>query len=233
MEFLSSLAERYVVNAHEAEVYAFLDRYPITDYEGSARLYYLLGVIDAAGFDLTSADWNTVDSHITSLQQFGSFRLASERMHAAKLLAEFGSDAKRAIPLLRRALADEDHRVRVWANYAICEITGSRRDLIDNITIELHDPDSEVKTEAASALAKIGDAASSAIPDLVKLVIDSEEDEYDTAVYMESLVAIGRRSPDVVDVLSKAQHSKSEVVRENATALLAELDSWPNQDSKT
>ncbi len=124
MDELATVAERYRLNRHSVEFDAFLDRYSITDHEQSARLYFLFCVIDAAGIDFSDPDWNTVESHMESLQRFGSFRLASQRAHAAKFLADFGNDAIAVVPLLETACSDEDERVRVWAHYALARIHG-------------------------------------------------------------------------------------------------------------
>ena len=124
MEELAAIAERFRLNGHSQEFDAFLDQFPITDHEESARLYFLFGLIDAAGIDFSDPNWNTVESHMESLQRFGSFRLASERVHAAKFLADFGNDARAAIPLLQNACFDQDERVRVWAHYALAKIQG-------------------------------------------------------------------------------------------------------------
>jgi len=124
MDELASVAERFRLNGHSVAFNELLDRYPITEHEQSALLYFLFGVIDAAGIEFSDSDWNTVESHMASLQRFGSFRLASERAHAARFLADFGRDATPAIPLLKTACSDEDERVRVWAHYALAKLQG-------------------------------------------------------------------------------------------------------------
>jgi hypothetical protein len=123
---LAQVAERYRVNEHCDLVSDFFDDYPITDYKESAKLYWLFGVMDAAGLKISPKNWNTVERHIKSLGKFGTLRLASERAHAALSLSEFGKEARPAIPHLRRALQDEDLRVRVWAHYALTIIEGNR-----------------------------------------------------------------------------------------------------------
>jgi len=124
MDELAAVAERFRLSGHSHEFDAFLDRFPITDHQQSAQLYFLFGVIDAAGFDFCDPDWNTVESHMESLQRFGGYRLASKRAHAARFLADFGNDANAAVPLLKTACSDGDERVRVWAHYALAKIEG-------------------------------------------------------------------------------------------------------------
>lgn len=223
MAKLAEVAEQYRNNGHAPILDEFLDQYPITDYEESSRLYFLLGVIDAAGFELSNADWNTVESHLDTLQRFGNYRLASERMHATKFLADFGRDAATAIPLLQKGCGDEDRRVQVWANFALFKIASDDEKYIDSIRRYLNDSDSEIRTEAASALHALGNRASSAIPELVELIGKTGEDEYDVGVYMESLVAIGDRTSIVIETLKSAVNSDTELIRDVAKEFLTEL----------
>lgn len=98
LEELARVVEHVRLNDHDDLIGCFLDDYPITDSAESANLYFLFGVIDAAGVAPADDSWNTVESRIKSLQQFGSYRLASERMHAAKALAAFGGAASGSAP---------------------------------------------------------------------------------------------------------------------------------------
>jgi len=126
LEELARVAERIRLNDHNDLVTVFLDKYPITDHAESAKLYFLFGVMDDARLQFLPDNWNTVERHIKQLGRYGSFRLASERAHAAMFLAEFGDKARPAIPHLHRALEDEDLRVRVWSHYALAIIEGHR-----------------------------------------------------------------------------------------------------------
>ncbi len=224
MAELTEVAERYGSSQHDEQLQAFLDHYPITDYEQSAELYFLFLVIDAAGIEFETADCDNVEHHMESLKRFGSTRLASERMHAAKFLADFGTDANPAIPLLLQACTDEDHRVRVWANYALLRIDSNHDEFMKDIRSYLGDANSEVRTEAAAALGAIGPSASMAIPDLVELINNQNEDEYDVGIYMESMVAIGKQSPIVKETLLTAAKSDNQQVREDAKEFLDELE---------
>ena len=95
---VARVAERYRLSEHHELVSDFLDEYPITDYLESAKLYFLFGVMVDAGFALSPDNWNTVERHIETLGKFGSFRRASERAFAARFLADFGDQARPAIP---------------------------------------------------------------------------------------------------------------------------------------
>ncbi|TWT33604.1 hypothetical protein KOR34_34360 [Posidoniimonas corsicana] len=124
MEELAGIAERLRCGGHLSELMSYLDQRPIDEYAESAQLYFLLGVLDTAGLKFEPPDWNSVESHVRSLQRFGSFRLASERMHAAQFLAEMGQAAAPAIPLLGAACSDEDERVQVWAHFPLARLVG-------------------------------------------------------------------------------------------------------------
>lgn len=125
-EMLSSVADKIRVNGHLDSIEGFLDQYEMTQYPESAKLYFLFGILDEMGLKFERPDWNTVERHIESLGRFGSFRLASKRMWAARFLVDFGQEARKAIPRLRQALDDEDLRVQVWAHYALAVIEGGR-----------------------------------------------------------------------------------------------------------
>lgn len=162
---LASIAERVRLEDHDDLIGRFLDEYPITDYEESANLYFLFGLIDAAGVAPEDDSWNTVENHIKSLQKHGSYRLASERIWAARILPEFGLDAQPAIPYLERALLDDDLRVRVWAHYALAMISGERPRHEQAIRAILADHDArddmdlldDVGTQAEEALEKLAE----------------------------------------------------------------------------
>jgi hypothetical protein len=156
---LSAIAERYRLNKHAKILGKFLDEYT-TQHDQSFRLYNLLAVIDAAGFDVYESNLDSVDYQIELLQEFGSYRLASGRMFAARFLADLGDGAAKAIPLLWIACSDEDERVQVWAHYALAKLEGNRDVHVDAIRKiffahdELDDLDmyDEVGSEAEEAL---------------------------------------------------------------------------------
>ena len=165
MEELARVAELVRLNHHEDLIGRFLDEYPITDFAESANLYFLFGVIDAADVAPDDDSWNSVDAHIESLQRHGSYRLASGRMWAARFLADFGPEARAAIPHLSQALQDEDHRVRVWAHFSLAVIVGRREEHADAIRAILASHNvrdgfnllDEVGSEAEAALARLAE----------------------------------------------------------------------------
>lgn len=126
LEALAVIAERIRTNDHGDLVSEFLDQYPITAHPESSNLYFLFGVMDDARLNFVNDNWNTVEKLIASIEKHGSRRRASNRMHAAKFLANFGENAKPAIPALTKALDDPDIRVKVWAHFALAVLQGDR-----------------------------------------------------------------------------------------------------------
>ncbi len=163
---LTSVAKQIKLNGNIDDINAFLDQHPIDQFEETALIFYLIGLLDAAGLSFEKDDWNTVGSHMSNLQKFGSYRIASERMHAARFLAEFGFTAKPAIPLLETACFDEDERVQVWARYALIKLNQSDQDLhlpFIKSVFSRHDQQDDldcydsVGTQAYAALSKLGE----------------------------------------------------------------------------
>ena len=140
----------------QEECALWTDREPITESEETSAFYFATSVLDELDLLQSDENWNTANNHIEALTKFGSYRLASERMHAAKFLADFGNKGSKVIQPLQTALDDEDHRVGVWAHFALYKIDGGDQAHIESIRGYLHDADNEVRTEAAPALGQIG-----------------------------------------------------------------------------
>lgn len=112
-------------------------------------------------------DFDYVAQHIAELKRHGSYRLASFRMWAARSLPDYGPGARRAVPLLRKCLDDEDFRVRVWSHFALALIEGNlkeHRNEIERIRrgripeasdSKLTETLAEGREEASSALAEL------------------------------------------------------------------------------
>lgn len=109
-----------------------------------------------------------VAEHIAVLKRHGSYREASERMWAARLLPDYGPEANRAVRHLRKCLDDEDFRVRVWSHFALALIEGNvneHRNEIERIrrgrVLEARDAAmgktlAEGREEAREALSELG-----------------------------------------------------------------------------
>lgn len=107
------------------EIELFFDKFEITKYPESARLYFLLFVIDAVLGELPSVESTYEDKiryNTRNLSRFGSPRLASGRMWAAKWFAKNPAVDTVTVDLLRRACNDECAHVRLWAHAAVALI---------------------------------------------------------------------------------------------------------------
>lgn len=118
------------VQSDEEAIDIWLDGCSMTEHPEARLVYFLLQLLaygndaDLLGPRVAPPPWNTVENHIKTLGETGSYRLASLRAHAAMFLADFGEKGRPAIPALTRALQDEDLRVRVWAHFALAVIEG-------------------------------------------------------------------------------------------------------------
>lgn len=161
---LAALAERIRTSEHAEPAMRFIDKYSMTEFEESARLYFLLCLLDTAGYPVANPRPDTVAQYMDDLQQHGSYRLASLRMFAAMSLADVGKEAEPAIPLLTKSLSDDDKRVRIWSHCALARITGSRkeheqaiRQILESHKTNEDDPYDNVRMEAESALERLNE----------------------------------------------------------------------------
>jgi hypothetical protein len=123
MEELRTLAKQFTPELQKIAG-EWMDREPITESHETAKFYFTGLLLDELDLLASDRDWNTVENQIANLGKFGSYRLASGRMWAARYLADFGAQAKAALSALSKALSDEDARVRVWAHYALAILEG-------------------------------------------------------------------------------------------------------------
>lgn len=142
---------------------AWVDEHPITESHETAKFYFTLMMLDELDLYPKRQAADPIGDLVKDLGSFGSFRLASRRMHAAGLLPHYGEAAAVAIPELRRAVGDEDGRVRVWAHYALARFTADadeHRTAIDAMLKENSQTDdmgllNEIGMEAAAALERL------------------------------------------------------------------------------
>lgn len=156
---LAKIAERIRTSKHAELIAEFLDQYPLDEYSEAAKLYFFEGILTTAGFKIVDKEPDTVESRIKELGRHGSYRLASNRMWAARILADFGAEARPAIEPLRTALSDEDLRVQIWAHYALALIEGDRPKHIQAIKTILARPDSQPNGDPDNHVAMEGEAA--------------------------------------------------------------------------
>lgn len=116
---------------------------------------------------------------VSALVQQLSSRDASQRLRAAKALAELKADAVTAVPALTVALSDPDADVRRAVVSAVRQIQpGAKpsKELIQAIMADLDDPDDGMRLLAVRALGRFGNAAAVAIPQVEKLLNDPDRD---------------------------------------------------------
>jgi len=158
----------------------------------------LLIVCGLAGYQLKSSFWldNTSEASISALQSYWP----SSRRTAASSLSQYGAEADKVVPALVKALGDSDKEVRLNA-LASLKVFGEQTKAAGPMLKEMleHDPDNNIRKEAASLLGSIKDQA--AIPSLIAAL-----DDQDSGVRLEATRAVGRfgsgvSSPAVIDKL--------------------------------
>lgn len=145
------------------------------------------------------------------------------RRAAANALVEIGPAAKTAIPALIKSAASTNSDVRAFAVYTLGRMA-LEPELVDPVLINaLHDPDREVRYNAAfglGALAFMGGDGKPAIPALMATLKDS----YGTA-RAAAAMALGHIHAEprlVAPALIESLHDPSEFVRAQAAAALGE-----------
>ena len=148
----------------------------------------------------------------------------SSRHAAANALVEIGPASKSAIPALIRSAASTNSEVRAFAVYTLGRMALEPQLVNPVLTQSLHDPDREVRYNAAfglSAMAFMGGDAKAAIPALVETLRDS----YPTA-RAASAMALGHIHSEpglVVPALTEALRDREVFVRVQAASALGEF----------
>lgn len=114
--------------------------------------------------------------------------LAPFRCLAARALGRLGPKAVAAVPMLERALQNEDPLYRVQAAWALWEIA-QHPQALPTLRAVLKQTDSEAAFGAALALAQLDDAAPSAAADLIEALDHPDADVRRAAA--SALVALG------------------------------------------
>jgi hypothetical protein len=186
------------------------DENPINESEETCSFYFAREFLSETGCRQEDQNWNTVLRHIRSLNRFGSYRLASLRMHAAKFLAGFGNEAQPAIEPLTCALQDEDGRVRVWAAATLFRIDGENQAHLSLIAESLRDNTDEVRSEAAGALWSLGTKARRITPELTAASRRHLDGTEPNSMAIFALAKVGRGDSQVLTVLREFTKSSSQ-----------------------
>jgi HEAT repeat protein len=146
---------------------------------------------------------------------------ADKRDSATEMLGWL--DVPAAVPPLLRALRDPDEEVR--ANAAEALHTPGHHDSkssVSALTMALGDPAAGVRSCAAQTVGDFGAAAESAVPDLIRLLADTDEDVRMFAVSSLGSIGheIGPRAQTVAPALCKMLADPAESVRWEAADAL-------------
>jgi HEAT repeat protein len=134
---------------------------------------------------------------------------------AATTLGELGKPAQSAIPALRKAVKGPQGRRREVL-YALGELKAQDDSSVAVLMEALTDPDPYVNLAAASSLAKIGPAASRAVPALIHAL--EQKNMFGHSAVIEALVSIGpAAAPDLLKALAEG----NEALRADAARALA------------
>ena len=135
------------------------DRESLTTCDELAYYYFTFMLADEIGISTQTIEYDTLDILLKDLSKYGSYKRASNRMHAAKFLGFKGQEAEEALSILEKMLLDEDYRVRVWVNFAIATITGEYakyKHTIQRLAEDKGDEDEGwVRLEAEAALEEL------------------------------------------------------------------------------
>jgi HEAT repeat protein len=149
---------------------------------------------------------------------------ASARRAAGNALVEIGPVAKTAIPALIDSAANTNSEVRAFAVYTLGRLA-QEPDIVNPVLLKsLHDPDPEVRYNAAFGLgagAFMGGDARAAVPALVETL----KDTYGTA-RAAAAMALGNihdQPAVVVPALTDSLHDPQEFVRSQAAAALGKF----------
>jgi hypothetical protein len=129
----------------------------------------------------------------------GALAHASTEVRAAAVssLAKIGEN-EAGIPVLIKALNDEDSRIRGLAALALKAIGPKASPSVDKLAAALEDKIESVRVAAVDALGAIGPAASPATPKLVARLTDKAEGRF---VFRSTMQTLGKIGPGAKDAL--------------------------------
>lgn len=134
---------------------------------------------------------------------------AVKKRKAAKAIGELGKSARSAAPTLVSVLErDRDSLVRQNTAEALGEVGGDPKKVIPALGKAMKDPDQDVMSAAAMALAKFGKPA---VPTLRKAL--AEDDNLVRKNAAEALAKIGPEAKDAVDDLVNALKNEKPAMR--------------------
>ena len=143
----------------------------------------------------------------------------SPRPCAARVLAEMGTDARDAVPLLIKDLGHRDYGIQTEARNALVKLGAvSRPALLETA----RDTSSTLASHALATLAKMGpEVAGDALPLMIKALEDRDWVRRQSAVH--AIGQMGKAARAAVPALAKALSDISGHVGEGAARILGEL----------
>ncbi len=137
-------------------------------------------------------------------------------IHAANALAEFGSEA---VPVIRDLLQQPGYNL--LAIRLLAELGSAAETAVPDLAFLLNSPDEMVAGEVLAALAAIGPHAAAAVPELTKILTDTERSGiHATVAYVLGSVR-DPRSIDALKTLQRRSKDAPEVAQAAAWALVA------------
>lgn len=133
-------------------------------------------------------------------------------------LALVAIESRRATASLGQALEDEDPGVRPAARLAMAAIAGDPASAIHTLVIDLDDADDRVQESSALALGQLGPLATSAVPALVRRLLEGGD-----VASAEALGRIGTREPAVAALLRVLETAENEDLIRAARRALRDL----------
>ncbi len=130
-----------------------------------------------------------------------------------------------SVPLLRRALQDEDHRVRGAARNGLLSLKPEQA--VPSLTESLRDLDPPIRTQACAALQLYGKEAADATPILIRLLRDQNAEVRTEAA--RAIAAIGASAQDAIPDLIAMTRDASSALRAEALDALGNIG-WRQSD---
>jgi HEAT repeat protein len=174
------------------------------------------------GFSALGADASSAVSTLTEIYEQNSSPTA--RHAAANALVEIGPAAKQAIPALIKSATGTNSEVRAFAVYTLGRMAFESEIVVPVLITSLHDPDREVRYQAAfglSSFAFMGGDAKAAVPALMEALQDSYMGARCGAA--QALGHIHSEPGTVVPALIKSLRDPDAFVRAHVAAALGEF----------
>ena len=142
------------------------------------------------------------------------------------VISALGKVGPPAVPALIETLSNPNEKllVRQYAAIALTKIAGNPKEIISALTERLEDKDSAIRRSAAGALGRIGPAASAAVPTLIDMSKDDNENSIVREYTVRALTRIDPNDERVVSALIRVLEDENPKIREAAVEALLEVN---------